>query len=74
MQNWSTAREVEKPKPVYPKDASLWHCLDEIDAWLSNDQSIQRLDIHRIVEWREALAKHLGVAEDSWFERMQVKP
>ncbi len=66
MQSWSRAREVEKEKPA---PADLLSCLDEIDRWLSNDESIQSLSLETIIVWRELLAKHLGVSADSWFER-----
>ncbi len=66
MQSWSREREVEKAKPT-PTD--LLSCLDEMDRWLSNDESIQELSLDTIIVWRELLAKHLGVSEQSWFER-----
>jgi hypothetical protein len=67
MNSYPIAREVEKPKPQSP---DLLRALNRMDAWLSNDESIQGLSIDEVVEWREAVAKHLGVAPDSWFERM----
>ncbi len=69
MQNWTREREVEKPKPPKGQSGPLLQCLAEMDAWLSNDESIQSLSIDTIVVWRELLAKHLGVPADSWFER-----
>ena len=60
---WSLDREVEKAP------TNLLECLAEIDAWLSNDESIQCLSLDTIIVWRELLAKHLGVAADSWFDR-----
>jgi hypothetical protein len=42
--------------------------LDSMDAWLRNDTPIQGLTLDDVMEWREALAKHLGITAD-WFER-----
>jgi len=66
MQPWSREREVEKPKPA---PTNLLELLDSMDAWLRNDTPIQGLTLDDVIEWREALAKHLGVLEDSWFDR-----
>lgn len=66
MQPWSQSREVEKPKPA---PATLMELLDSMDEWLRNDTPIQGLTLDDVIEWREALAKHLGVPADSWFER-----
>ena len=65
MQSWSRSREVEKPKPA---PTNLVQLLDSMDAWLRNDTPIQGLTLDDVIEWRQALARHLGVTAD-WFER-----
>ena len=65
MQYWSSQREVEKPKPT---PTNLLELLDSMDAWLRNDTPIQGLTLDDVIEWREALAKHLNITSD-WYER-----
>ncbi len=70
MQSWSRSQEIEKPRP---QSVDLLEAVNRMDAWLSNHASIQSLSLEEIIDWREAVARHLGVAPQSWFERMDQK-
>ena len=50
------------PSQVAELQALLW----SMDTWLSNDEGLMNEDV---IEWREQLARALGVEPQSWFKR-----